>query len=231
MRKLSAIFGFSLLCAVSAFAGQDAKERIRLLHITPRHALETMAHNAITDSKVKRSFLPVGITSLEQSDKDNSLLASGSAAAVAQLKELIRMIDVPITEIKIEGRILKVTFDKDGTWDMDIVSQPVMVTTNNIDTSVSITGAGNGYSVKINPTLFPNGTMLLTGEFALFNDGAAYTSSFGRRVAPNKRITIAGVTDVLAVGLREAIRSGKIPSSERPYTAYYLQLTPTISQR
>jgi hypothetical protein len=190
-----------------------------------------MARNAILDQKVKRTFLPVGITSLDQSDKDNSLLASGSAAALAELKELIRMIDVPVSEIKLEGRILKVTFGGDGLWDMDIVSQPVMVTTNNIDTSMSVSGAGNGYSVKVNPTLFPNGNMLLTGKFALYNDGAAYTTSFGRRVFPGKRITIAGVTYASGAVLREAVRGGKMPSSERPYTAYYLQLTPTVSQR
>ncbi len=164
---------------------------------------------------------PVGIQRIFCDDRTNSLVITGTPDAIALLKPKIHALDVPIRSVRIQMNVLRFDFDKDGSWNMRIVSAPTIWTIDNITASFSMQGNADASSVDITPHLNPSGSISLEGEIRAMREHAAF-----RRELPAKTsMILGGVTDAQSAAIRKAVASGYMPTAMgEPFTIFYLQL-------
>jgi hypothetical protein len=119
----------SLAAAPAALALETRTERISLRYLSANEAEQLLLPAPSPDGKGgvgERSVLPSGIVALAQDPQTASLTVSGTAEALDELKQIVRLIDVPrkrlrwtVTALKPDG-VLKAAAAKPETDSVEI---------------------------------------------------------------------------------------------------------------
>lgn len=195
--------------------------KIRLSHIAPTRVVEKLG---------RQKMIPPDLSALLAYDVDYTIIARGTPKAIAELKELIKLLDVEQKAVRLELRLLRFKFEADGSWDVETISSPQVSTLNNEAAHVETKGANGGFDVQITPRINGDRTVSVQCGVRLFGpDGAATLSTtIHRRIPPDRKTILLGRTDSTDKEIQEAVRQSHIPSVAKAHTAYYLQITPVV---
>ena len=129
-----------------------------------------------------------------------AILAVGSPEAVAELREIVALIDVPLAQIEVSCRIIKSSRDPDGRLLQTLESEPRIMTQNNMEASVSVGSERATLTAVITPRLNGDNTLTLAGELRMHRGsatggGGVYCRAV-RRVPQGRRTIIAWVPNI-----------------------------------
>ncbi len=199
-------------------------ERIALRFVSPSEVVAALKASAA-------GALPPGAVELTPDDRDNTLSVRGSDAAIAKVKELVALLDVPARTVRVKLRVVRAWFVDDGKMQEDTLGTPVITTINNRTAAVSVSGRG-GYTVALTPRVNGDDSITLTTTLRLSVPvgGTTFrnlTATRTRRVEAGKAERVVGVTDSRDAAIQETVRLGALPEKWAPasFYAYYVEAT------
>jgi beta-lactamase regulating signal transducer with metallopeptidase domain len=188
-----------------------------------------------------------GIKALTEDARTNSLIIQGTPEAIKALKARVEQLDtraeqpgIAETGVVLGMRLLRFKFEEDGSWDVETVSQPTLITPDRQEAQIEVQDAGAGFRIAMTPRINPDGTVTVQGELkvsARDNTGLkAYPGKFrlqvestraGGKLTLSPRITLTGVTDARSKDIQKMVEKGRLPlpANAGANVLYYLQLT------
>jgi hypothetical protein len=162
---------FGNVSATAAFAGQNdiITETIRLAYSRPSEVIQTLRQD-ILDPMVRhpKSGIPPGIVRMSHDDIKKTITVRGSAAAVADLKALVSLLDAKPHYLEVNTRLIEITLTEQGQRRETQVQAPTLVAKNNVSTRVSIAGRLNrSMSLSVAPHLNGDGSISLNAALGV----------------------------------------------------------------
>lgn len=239
----------ALLCLMTpAFAQRVDREKLALRFIKPSTVIQMLAQppsvstsgevsaapNGAPQPTTPKSLLPSGITQILPNDRDNTLLVRGTAEAIRDFKETIRLLDVAPRQVKIGVRVVRVQFFEDGKTQEQELGTGTVVAASNRSATLSV-GGRTGYSLSLQPRINGDDSVTITGEFNVLSQierNRYYQNATRntRRVADGETRRLLGVSDSKDESIRVAVAQGRLPEQWAPatFTAIYLEVTPGV---
>jgi hypothetical protein len=183
------------------------------------------------------SVLPRGVERVIPDDRAMTLTVRGTAKAVAEVKQMIGLLDVTPRETLVKLRVVRVRFAPGGGREEETLGTPVVSTLNNKTARVAVSGGLQDWSVEVTPHINGDGSISLLAKLNLSRIAsspreALTTGEQYRRVPAGKTARLAPITDSADPRVQEFTRKNlvlddldrfKPPSA---LTLYYLEATP-----
>lgn len=218
-----------LLVAVLAFAGVTSAQQ----GVTEKIPVNNVIAAEVVKKLKADGSVPPAIRQISPNDKDNSVTVQGSPAAVTQVKEALRKLDVRPRQIQVNLRRVRVQVSPDGKRTEEDTPGPVMTTTNDVPATMTLTYAANpggavvdGWTYGVLPHVESDGSVTLS--VTLRREGPhALSATATRRVPAGQTVRITGITDSQDKRVQELVRQGLVPEKSGAFRADYLEATPT----
>ncbi len=131
-----------------AFAWQEetVTETIKLSFIKPSALMLSLQEptafpgGSVTPPQPK-SFVPAGITDLVSNDPSRSLTVTGTKAAIAEMKHIVRLLDVKPRQVVLKTRLLETRLEAGGRRTRTILQNSVLSARNNQSVLTAISGS------------------------------------------------------------------------------------------
>ena len=177
--------------------------------------------------------------------RDNTLLVQGAPQSIEALKRIITVRENFVSkQIKLTMQVICVRFAGDGTWEVETIGSPTIITTVGQKALVSQDSRDENsdltHHLGIEVTPFwkyldpknPNGVSVIEmkGMFAVQDSATQFNNAviIQGRLLPGKKL-IVGLTDSSDPQVKALAASGRFPVDVKtPTTAYYLHITPTF---
>lgn len=234
-RCIAAVTALLLLTAYAARAAENITERIPLTYLKPSAVVSMFAESADTKDS-PQNLLPKGVVRLVPHDRERQLSVRGSRESIAQMRTLIRLLDVKPRQALLKLRVLRYTFDGTGKYTAETLQSPVVSTTNNHPVVVEIkaarkNGAGEpGCRVEVIPRINGDDSITVFGSLRVTHGGSVYQTAkpASRRLTAGETRLLTGVATVRDPRLQKAVLQGDVPVVSEAFTAYYLEVTPSL---
>jgi hypothetical protein len=233
MKKLLAILTL-LLCLQGLSASAQKENESKIIPLRYADAQTVAQHiregtptpeKAEPDKRAPQP--PADIPSVAVDARTNSLIMTGSPAALARAQQVIRTLDVPSIQVRLDIRVLRLIHESSGDLTIETVGTPRILTLNRLPAKLSIGAGKEGYTFEIYPQVNGDGSILLA---ATMSAALAERMQAGcmRIVEDGETTMLLGVTDSADPDTRRAVQSGKLSVvGTEKHTDYYLQVTPT----
>jgi hypothetical protein len=164
--------------------------RIPLTHVKPSAVVAYLRDTTGENP----GLLPEGITTLSPDEVNQGLLVKGSEGAVARMKEIAALLDVPATTVRLQVRLLKPTSSEvHPTAEPEILAVASVQTTNNTTAPLSLLAGGMFVDLVLTPRVNGNGTIQVSGK-------ASFTQTARDRNKERKRVSAGAATKVYQAG-------------------------------
>jgi hypothetical protein len=139
--------------------------------------------------------------------------------------------DLPARAVTVQMRLVRVWFIGDGNYQEDIVARPIVSTVSGGFGQIRVDGP-DGYSAAVTPFWGTDGTVLLTAELRVWDNGTLLAPArWQQTVKAGQSARLTGVTDAKSARVQELARKGQAPRQWAPATfnIYYLDVTPVAT--
>lgn len=176
--------------------------------------------------------LPDGITGITEDPRTNSLIIQGTPEALAVIKQRIRLLDRGAegkgadradNGIRIELRLRRFLLNSNGTWKVEILSQPALLTRSDTEAKIEVKDADAGFTLSVTPHLNPDGTITLQGSLNMQAKTNRRDDDFSARFRNQVPANIRGRQFQLTLIADPTAGETSRPTEEGSY--YQLQLT------
>ncbi len=226
-----------LTLAGAALAQNVVTEKIPLRFTKPSRMAEMLSRGtpgAAAGQAKSGPLLPQGIEQVSADDRDMTLTVWGAAPAVAQMKEVIRLLDVQPRLVGLKMRLVRVEPTADGKREEKTIAVPETQTLNNVAARVSVTqtdntgGVVHGWAVEVLPKINGDRSVTLSTQLRLQSAGGAplLSTKSTRRIENGKRGRVVELIDPRDRRAQNPDPHGKTTKAQTPPT-YYLEITPT----
>ncbi len=230
-----------LLLANAVVAQKIETVKIRLNHVQPSDFVHTLKTANITrstgggDSDVQEPLLPFGIKNVVAYNADNSLLVTGTAEAITQFRDIVRLYDVKPRIVLLKMRLMEARFAADGKRSEKTLQTPILTTVNNGTGKVSVTGRG-GYEIEVTPHINGDNSITLSMNWnlrILQNGNRQITRTVQRtrrtRAGQTLRLAVPFVPDSGGLSNEQPPQGSAIDDfkPKEPGSLYYLEILPS----
>lgn len=234
MRRLALLLVL-FVPAGNAFAQEASTEKVRLQYLRASELARDLVAGAVAESRTQGGEvrlrvleLPPGVEGLVPDDDRNTLTVRGSASAVADVKRLLRALDVPPRQITLNIRLLSYRFTEQGAAEEPRTLQsPIVSTLHRVPASLSVGDAKKGMKIDLLPRINGDGsiTVLITmAEWGSVPDRQNRVTVL-RRLEPGKPTRVLGVTDASGNKLREIVGRGELAVTPANHNALYVEVS------
>jgi hypothetical protein len=162
-----------------------------------------------------------GIDSIVDDPRTNSVIVTGTAKAIAELRARVESLDVIPRFFMVKLNILRFDFTGEGDWDVRVVSAPMIKTVEDTQAKIQVQGDANAFAAEITPHLNADGSIGIDGSLS----AAGMRSTYKRSVQPGSRAILAGATDSGVASIRKTVAVGRIPAAKgEPFSVFFLQV-------
>ena len=154
--------------------------------------------------------LPEGVDRMSLDDTAMTLTVRGTAGSIAEVRSLLRFLDVPPRAVRLQVRLLRFRFPAGGgTPGVEALSTVTTRATNTVPLPVSVVGERRAFQMRVQPHINGDGSVTVFLEMQERESG---TTSY-RRVPRGSRWLIP-VENVLPLTGEAAWKGTTLPSGE-----------------
>lgn len=226
--------------AASPAAGSPAKQKVTSATIPLRFCPPSAVVKAVVwpDAAMAghpasisrpRSLVPAGVSALTPDDVQKTLTVRGTPAGIAELRKIVRLLDVEPRALRLEVRVLR-SRDPAPAADRPLDEEHAMngammvtggmaQTTNNRPVEIDVLGDGQGFRIELVPHVNGDDSVSLLARVAMDSADAAGNTSTRR-------------TETYRRGGKGRPMLFRAPASAQPQAGSYLvEVRPTLLDR
>lgn len=239
-----------LLALLSLGTAAPAVEtaRIPLTHILPSRVTQMLAdpkaaflETGAAEKTSPASLIPSGVESIAPNDPQKLLIVRGTAQGIAEVKGILRLIDIAARPVRMTVRLIRFRKDAMGAVTKDSLSEIEAGSFNNEPVRVPIQVDGQSFSAMIQPRINGDNSVTVYSQLRRLSlgTGEGTVAETYRRVRSGESARLAGIMVASDPNLQKALDppiiepdGPAVPSELGPgISVYYLEVVPTAAPR
>lgn len=175
-----------------------------------------------------------GIKSYKVDDLKRTVTVTGTAAAIAELRQRFNLLDVILRSVKIMARVLQTVEDQSGKRDVRIVNEVVFTAQNNSVTSFTFPHWSRNLVLTLRPRVNGDNSISYSATLKVTRDplghgdvGFVAERTINRRVPQGKAVYFGAFPDSSEHADKGPIFSGTVEDPKEKL-GYYLELSTEI---
>ena len=193
---------------------------------------------------VEPSLIPSGLVALSPDDVTGDLTVRGDKAALDQIAEIARLLDIKPRIVRLNVEIVRYLPGNGGAAPARraVEATALLQTNQNALCETTVFGAGRAFRIRIAPHVNGDGSVTLTAEMSqnVREGKESRTSLRTEKIRQTRRLKDGETKTLLALGLTGSaanvaermsqIREGAIPAPGASLEeTFYLEVTPTVT--
>lgn len=231
MKRLVALLAAAPLCLIGGVAAAPAllrTEKISTHWIKPSAFVDRMATPGALVLQGTSVFsppapLPEGVDGMSLDDAAMTLTVRGTAGSIAEVRSLLRFLDVPPRAVRLQVRLLRFRFPAgNGAPGVEALSTVTTRATNAVPVHLSAVGERRIFRMRVQPQINGDGSVMVHLEM---QEPELGTTSL-RRIPSGSRWLIP-VENALPLTGRAVWKGATLPRTGAS-TGLYVEIVPTL---